>query len=78
MGDVNREYYRSKQEEQTWKTERDPVKNMAAWILKEKVADNAQLAVIEKELTAKMDKAVEFAVAAPYPSPDQVEQDVYA
>jgi pyruvate dehydrogenase E1 component alpha subunit len=78
VGDVNREYYRSKQEEQTWKTERDPVKNMAAWILKEKVADSAQLAAVEKELTAKMDKAVEFAIAAPYPSPDQVDQDVYA
>ena len=78
VGDVNREYYRSKQEEQTWKTERDPVKNMAAWILKEKVADSEQLAAIEKELTAEMDKAVEFAIAAPYPSPDEVDQDVYA
>ena len=26
VGDVNREYYRSKKEEQMWKTERDPVK----------------------------------------------------
>src|SRR5678809_537679 len=28
VGDIAREYYRSKQEEQTWKTERDPVINM--------------------------------------------------
>src|SRR5713226_2928616 len=25
VGDINREYYRSKQEEHTWKTERDPI-----------------------------------------------------
>ncbi len=78
VGDINREYYRSKQEEQTWKAERDPVKNMAAWILEQKVAASAQLAALEKELTAKMDKAVEFAIAAPYPTPDEVDQDVYA
>src|SRR5271163_4063370 len=27
VGDINREYYRSKQEEQKWKTERDPIAN---------------------------------------------------
>ena len=78
VGDINREYYRSKQEEQTWKAERDPVKNLAAWILEHKIADSAQLAAIEMELTARMDKAVEFAIAAPYPALDEVEQDVYA
>ena len=29
VGDINREYYRSKQEEQHWKTERDPINCMA-------------------------------------------------
>ena len=29
VGDINREYYRSKQEEQEWKTKRDPIKNFA-------------------------------------------------
>ena len=28
VGDINREYYRSKQEEQKWKTERDPITNL--------------------------------------------------
>jgi TPP-dependent pyruvate/acetoin dehydrogenase alpha subunit len=36
------------------------------------------LARIESELTAEMDKAMEFAIAAPYPKPDEVDQDVYA
>ena len=43
-----------------------------------KFAEKAQLEQIEKELTAEMDTAVEFAVKAPYPNPDQVEQHVYA
>jgi TPP-dependent pyruvate/acetoin dehydrogenase alpha subunit len=78
VGDINRDYYRSKQEEQKWRSERDPIKNLVTWMLDQKLADAAQLAQMESELTAEMDKAVEFAVAAPYPSPEEVEQDVYA
>jgi pyruvate dehydrogenase E1 component alpha subunit len=78
VGDINRDYYRSKQEEQKWKSDRDPIKNLVTWMLDQKLADAAQLAQTESELTAEMDKAVEFAVAAPYPSPEEVELDVYA
>jgi TPP-dependent pyruvate/acetoin dehydrogenase alpha subunit len=78
VGDLNREYYRSKQEEQKWKTERDPIRNLVGWMLEQKLTDAAQLAKIESELTAEMDKAVDFAVAAPYPALEEVEQDVYA
>lgn len=78
VGDINRDYYRSKQEEQKWRSERDPIKNLKTWMLQQKIVDTAQIAQMESELTAEMDKAVEFAVAAPYPSPEEVEQDVYA
>jgi TPP-dependent pyruvate/acetoin dehydrogenase alpha subunit len=78
VGDINREYYRSKQEEQKWKTERDPIKNLVEWMLEQKLTDAAQLAQIQSELTAEMDKAAEFAVKAPYPGLEEVEQDVYA
>ena len=33
VGDINREYYRSKQEEQKWKTERDPITNFGKWLI---------------------------------------------
>src|SRR5579871_1059084 len=33
VGDINREYYRSKQEEQQWKTERDPIRNFSDWLI---------------------------------------------
>jgi pyruvate dehydrogenase E1 component alpha subunit len=78
VGDINREYYRSRQEEQTWKTERDPVRNLLDWMIGQKITDKSQLAQIESELTAEMDQAVAFAIAAPYPKPEEAEQDVYA
>jgi pyruvate dehydrogenase E1 component alpha subunit len=78
VGDINREYYRSKQEEQTWKTERDPITNHGKWLVAEKFADMAALDRTQTELESEMKKAVEFAVAAPYPSADEVDQDVYA
>jgi len=78
VGDVNREYYRSKQEEQTWKTERDPIKVLAEGLIKEDLADPARLDRIQAEVKSEIEKAVEFAIAAPYPSADKVDQDVYA
>ena len=78
VGDISREYYRSKQEEQMWKTQRDPITLFSEWLVKEKLADRAQLDGMQKEVKAEVDRAVQFATAAPYPSPDKVDQDVYA
>jgi len=77
VGDINREYYRSKQEEEKWKTERDPITNFGGWLVERKLADVSALARVHADLEAKMKKAVEFAVAAPYPKPDEVAEDVY-
>ena len=78
VGDVSREYYRTKQEEQQWKTERDPLKIMADWLVAEKLADRAALDQIHAEVKAEIDKGVQFALNAPYPTADEVDQDVYA
>jgi len=78
VGDINREYYRSKQEEQNWKTERDPIANFGKWLMEQGVADKAKLDAIAGELEAEMQKAVEFAIAAPYPAAGEVGEDVYA
>ncbi len=74
VGDVSRDYYRSKQEEQQWKTERDPIKIMGDWL----VAQNLSLDQIHAEVKTEIEKAVQFALAAPFPALDKVEQDVYA
>lgn len=78
VGDINREYYRSKQEEQEWKTKRDPIKALADWMIAGKMTDAASLEAIQNEVRTEMKAAVEFAVAAPYPSPEEAEEDVYA
>src|SRR5205807_4903730 len=61
VGDINREYYRSKQEEQHWKTERDPIKLHANWLLTQGPADAAALEQITTEARSEMEAAVKFA-----------------
>ena len=78
VGDINRDYYRAKQEEQRWMAERDPIKLFADWLVSEKIADKSQLDAIQAQLKKEIDAAVEFAIQAPYPSLDQVTEDVYA
>jgi TPP-dependent pyruvate/acetoin dehydrogenase alpha subunit len=78
VGDINREYYRSKEEEKHWKTERDPIKLLADWLIEQGLADSTQFSLVRSEVESEMKKAVEFAVAAPYPGVAEAEQDVYA
>jgi pyruvate dehydrogenase E1 component alpha subunit len=78
VGDISREYYRSKLEEQEWKTKRDPIQLLGDWLTSQKLADAAALLRVESEVRAEIQSAVDFAVAAPYPSPEEAEQDVYA
>ena len=78
VGDINREYYRSKQEEQEWRTKRDPIQLMGEWLTGRKIADTTALQRTEEIVRQEMKAAVEFAIAAPYPSVEEVDQDVYA
>ena len=78
VGDINREYYRSKQEEHFWKTDRDPIQLHGKWLLDQSYTASSALEQIAREAREEMEAAVKFAIAAPYPTPDQVEQDVYA
>ena len=78
VGDIAREYYRPKVEEQRWMSERDPVALLAASLVSEGLADQAMLDRIQGEVAAEMDAAVEFALNAPYPDPREVDEDVYA
>jgi pyruvate dehydrogenase E1 component alpha subunit len=78
VGDISREYYRSKQEEQRWMEQRDPIALHGQWLSTEGLADEPSLEQLRRDVTAEMDAAVEFAMNAPYPDPTKVEQDVYA
>jgi pyruvate dehydrogenase E1 component alpha subunit len=78
VGDIAREYYRPKSEEQQWMAERDPIARLAEKLLASGATTTAALESIERELQEQMDAAVAFAVEAPYPAAARVTEDVYA
>ena len=78
VGDINREYYRSKQEEAQWQNERDPIKNFGAQLLKQGVVDQQQLDKFEQDIRSEATAAVDYALAADYPAPSEVDMHVYA
>jgi pyruvate dehydrogenase E1 component alpha subunit len=78
VGDIAREYYRPKAEEQEWRSERDPVALFTKWLLDNAVADRPALERVEAELVATMDAGVAAAIAAPYPQLHEVHEDIYA
>jgi TPP-dependent pyruvate/acetoin dehydrogenase alpha subunit len=77
VGDVSREYYRQKQEEQRWMAERDPIAVLADWLIEQRAADRTALDDIQSQIASEMDAAVASALAAPYPDPSEVDEDVY-
>jgi TPP-dependent pyruvate/acetoin dehydrogenase alpha subunit len=78
VGDIDRSYYRPKKEEEEWKTQRDPVKLFAERLQKSEMADSKLLQNIENEIATAIKEAVNFALDAPFPDPDEVDQHVYA
>ncbi|NPV09525.1 MAG: dehydrogenase [Anaerolineae bacterium] len=69
--------YRTKEEEQAWR-ERDPIQRLRRLLLEEGIATQEELDEVEQRAQEAIDKAVEFALASPMPSPDELYQDVYA
>ncbi len=78
VGDINRTYYRSKEEEADWRAKRDPINNFARKIIDEKIATEAELAEIESAIKTQATEAVEYALNAPYPPANEVDQHVFA
>ncbi|HJW91584.1 MAG TPA: thiamine pyrophosphate-dependent enzyme [Anaerolineales bacterium] len=78
VGDINREYYRTKLEEEEWKTNRDPSKILANWLITNKNIQVSLLEEIENRAQQEIIAGVEFALNAPYPDPSEVNTNVYA
>ncbi len=78
VGDIQRGYYRSKDEEEFWKTERDPITLLGNWLLAENLTDVARLEGIRAEALAEVEAGVEFGLNAPFPSASEVTEHVYA
>ena len=76
VGDINRSFYRSKQEEEEWKA-RDPIKLLTEWLVSEGLGDSDVLGRIDQQVQAEIDAGAEFALQAPFPDTDEVDQHVY-
>jgi pyruvate dehydrogenase E1 component alpha subunit len=76
VGDVDRAYYRTKEEEQEWSSTRDPIELLAVRLRKKGVTDGT-LEQIRAEAQEEVDAGVEFALSAPYPDEGEVDQHVF-
>lgn len=77
VGDINRTYYRSKEEEAEWREQRDPITNFGAWLNDQGVSNEEELAKIRDAVAADAKAAVDYALEAPYPDPSEVTLHVY-
>jgi len=78
VGDINRTYYRSKEEEQDWRENRDPLKLLEVKLIDQKLSDRAVFDRIRADVKAEIEAGIQFAIDAPYPDQSQVTEDVYA
>jgi acetoin:2,6-dichlorophenolindophenol oxidoreductase subunit alpha len=78
VGDIQRTYYRSKEEEEYWKSQRDPLKLLSTWLIEQQWADERALEQIEHVVRTEIEAGVQFALDAPFPQPEEVKQHVYA
>ncbi len=68
--------YRTRDEVQKTREERDPIDMVKARLLKEQWADDAALKVIDKEIKAIVADAADFAQTSPEPDPSELYTDV--
>jgi pyruvate dehydrogenase E1 component alpha subunit len=70
------EDYRTKEEVAEWR-ERDPIPAFGELLQREGVLTSAQRAQIDRDATRRVEEAVEFAEASPFPGPETLYEDVY-
>lgn len=78
VGDINRDYYRKKDEEAEWKKLRDPIVNFGKWLVGEGIVSADDLVTIGDEVKTDAEAAVAYALDAKYPDPSEVNMHVYA
>ncbi|MBD3678684.1 MAG: thiamine pyrophosphate-dependent dehydrogenase E1 component subunit alpha [Rhodobacteraceae bacterium] len=78
VGDINREYYRSKDEEKDWKENRDPIIRLRSFLVSEGIATEDEIEAMNAEIEKDAAEAVAYAEAAAYPPVNEVDMHVYA
>lgn len=57
--------------------EADPVPRLRARLIADRIATEAELAALEADIESQIDEAIEFALASPWPDPDELRFDVF-
>jgi acetoin:2,6-dichlorophenolindophenol oxidoreductase subunit alpha len=78
VGDVDRAYYRSKDEEDLWRRERDPLALHGGWLTEHELATTDELDSIAADAREEITTGLAFALDAPFPDASRVTDDVYA
>jgi acetoin:2,6-dichlorophenolindophenol oxidoreductase subunit alpha len=78
VGDVDRAYYRNKDEEADWKTNRDPVTRLGSRLVDDGIADAETLERLANEAQDEVARGVQFALDAEFPPESEVTEHVYA
>ena len=78
VGDVDRAYYRSKEEEQEWMSSRDPINLLGGDMIEKGIADQRRLDEIREEVRREVVAGVEYASNCSYPAETEVDQHVYS
>jgi pyruvate dehydrogenase E1 component alpha subunit len=77
VGDVNREY-RTRDEERDWMTNRDPLQTLSGRLMQQRLAEQSVFDRIQTDVKSEIATGVQYALDAPFPKPEQVDEDVYA
>ncbi len=78
VGDINRTYYRSKEEEHEWMTRRDPIRLFEAWLIEQGLATKDLLDEVRARDEALIEDAAAWALEAAFPDPSGVRRHIYA
>jgi len=70
--------YQSKDEIEGWRARYDPLVDCRGWIVADKLATEADLDAIDREIDDEMERAVAWAETGPLASPIKLPEDVYA
>ena len=68
---------RSKAEKEFWFS-RDPIKKLAAYLVEQNLADDAELKAIDRKIQGVIEEAVKFAESSPEPDPSELYRFVFA
>ncbi|VCU62134.1 Pyruvate dehydrogenase E1 component alpha subunit (plasmid) [Tritonibacter mobilis] len=77
VGDINREYYRSKEEEKDWKENRDPIIKFRGWLVEQGIATEDEIEALNDAVRKDAEAAVTYALEARYPDESEVDMHVF-